>query len=36
MPFPLEFYAEATPADVAAEAWLVPDFIDGASMRDRC
>jgi hypothetical protein len=32
MPFPLEFYAEATPADVAAEAWLVPDFIDGASM----
>lgn len=28
MPFPLDFFAEATLADVAAEAWLVPDFID--------
>ena len=28
MPFPLDFFAEATAADVAAEAWLVPDFID--------
>jgi hypothetical protein len=29
MPFPVDFFAEATPADVAAEAWLVPDFVDG-------
>ena len=28
MPFPVDFFAEATPADVAAEAWLVPDFVD--------
>ena len=26
MPFPVDFFAEATPEDVAAEAWLVPDF----------
>ena len=30
MPFPVDFFAEATPEDVAAEAWLVPDFpMDG-------
>ncbi|HXA90941.1 MAG TPA: hypothetical protein VNW96_20735, partial [Mycobacterium sp.] len=28
MPFPVDFFAEATPADVAAEAWLVPDFVN--------
>lgn len=28
MPFPVNFFAEATPADVAAEAWLMPDFVD--------
>ena len=27
MPFPIDFSAEATPADVAAEAWLMPDFV---------
>ena len=27
MPFPVDFFAEATPADVAAEAWLRPDFV---------
>ena len=28
MPFPVDFFVEATPADVAAEAWLVPDYVD--------
>ena len=28
MPFPLDFFAEATPGDLTAEAWLTPDFID--------
>jgi hypothetical protein len=28
MPFRVDFFAEATPADVAAEAWLVPDFVN--------
>jgi glyoxylase-like metal-dependent hydrolase (beta-lactamase superfamily II) len=28
MPFGVDFFAEATPEDVAAEAWLVPDFVD--------
>lgn len=28
MPFDVDFFAEATPADVAAEPWLVPDFVD--------
>jgi len=28
MPFPVDFFAEAAPHDVAAEAWLVPDFVD--------
>jgi glyoxylase-like metal-dependent hydrolase (beta-lactamase superfamily II) len=28
MPFPVDFFVEATPEDVAAEAWLVPDFVD--------
>jgi len=28
MPFPVDFFAEAAPADVAAEAWLVPDFVN--------
>jgi glyoxylase-like metal-dependent hydrolase (beta-lactamase superfamily II) len=28
MPFPVDFFAEATPADIAAEPSLVPDFID--------
>lgn len=28
MPFTVDFFAAATPADVAAEAWLVPDFVD--------
>ena len=28
MPFAFDFFAEATPADVAAEAWLTPDFVD--------
>jgi hypothetical protein len=26
--FPVDFFAEATPANVAAEAWLVPDFVN--------
>ena len=30
VPLPVEFFAEATPADVAAESWLVPDFVDEA------
>jgi glyoxylase-like metal-dependent hydrolase (beta-lactamase superfamily II) len=30
MPFPVDFFAEATPADVAAEAWLKPDFVDAS------
>ena len=30
MPFPVDFYAEATPADVAAERWLVPTYVDAA------
>jgi glyoxylase-like metal-dependent hydrolase (beta-lactamase superfamily II) len=28
MPFTIDFFAEATPADVAAAGWLVPDFVD--------
>jgi hypothetical protein len=32
MPFPVDFFAEATPEDVAAEAWLVPDFVDADGM----
>jgi glyoxylase-like metal-dependent hydrolase (beta-lactamase superfamily II) len=28
MPFTVDFFAEATPADVAAEPSLVPDFVD--------
>ncbi len=28
MAFPVDFLAEATPADVAAEAWLRPDFVN--------
>ena len=28
MPFAVDFFAEATPKDVAAEPWLVPDFVD--------
>lgn len=28
MPFPVDVFAEATPADVLAEPWLVPDFVD--------
>jgi metal-dependent hydrolase (beta-lactamase superfamily II) len=28
MPFTADFFAEATPADVAAEACLMPDFVD--------
>jgi hypothetical protein len=27
MAFPVDFFAEATPADVAAETWLVPNFV---------
>jgi hypothetical protein len=27
MPFPIDFSAEATPEDFAAEAWLMPDFV---------
>jgi glyoxylase-like metal-dependent hydrolase (beta-lactamase superfamily II) len=27
MPFPVDFFAEATVADVSAETWLVPDFV---------
>src|SRR5688500_3067709 len=34
MPFAVDFFAEATPkdvaADVAADAWLVPNFVDAA------
>jgi hypothetical protein len=32
MPFPVDFFAEATPEDVAAEAWLMPDFVDSDGM----
>ena len=33
MPFPVDFFAEATPEDFAAEAWLVPDhFVDADGM----
>ena len=28
MPFTIDFFAEATQADVAAAAWLLPDFFD--------
>ncbi len=28
MPFAVDFFAEATPADVAAVPWLAPDFVD--------
>ena len=28
LPFAVDFFAEATPDDVAAEGWLVPDFVD--------
>jgi hypothetical protein len=28
MPFPVDFFAEATPQDVAAEPWLMPEFVD--------
>jgi hypothetical protein len=28
MPFPVDFFAEATPEDVADETWLGPDFVD--------
>ena len=28
VPFPVDFFMEAMPADVAAEAWLVPDYVD--------
>jgi glyoxylase-like metal-dependent hydrolase (beta-lactamase superfamily II) len=28
MPLAVDFFAEATPADVAAQAWLVPEFLD--------
>lgn len=28
MPFPVDFFAEAPPADVSAEAWLMPDFVN--------
>ena len=28
VPFPVDFFVEAMPADVAAEAWLVPDYVD--------
>jgi hypothetical protein len=26
--FPVDFFAEATREDVAAETWLVPEFVD--------
>jgi hypothetical protein len=32
MPFPVDFFAEATPEDIAAEARLVPDFVDADGM----
>jgi hypothetical protein len=32
MPFPVDFFAEATPEDVAADARLVPDFVDADGM----
>ena len=32
MPFPVDFFAEATPEDFAAEAWLVPYFVDADGM----
>src|SRR5205807_8101921 len=32
MPFPVEFFAEATPRDVSAEAWLAPDFVNADGM----
>jgi glyoxylase-like metal-dependent hydrolase (beta-lactamase superfamily II) len=32
MPFPLDFFSEATPQDVASEAWLVPDFVNADGM----
>lgn len=28
IPFPIDFFAEATPGDLTAEPWLAPDFID--------
>ena len=28
LPFPVDFFAEATIAGIAAEAWLVPDYVD--------
>ncbi|NTY61573.1 MBL fold metallo-hydrolase [Mycolicibacterium sphagni] len=28
MPFPADFFAEAQASDIAAEPWLVPDFVD--------
>jgi hypothetical protein len=28
VPFGVDFFADATPAEVAAEAWLVPDYVD--------
>jgi glyoxylase-like metal-dependent hydrolase (beta-lactamase superfamily II) len=28
MPFTFDFFVEATPADIAAERWLSPDFVD--------
>jgi glyoxylase-like metal-dependent hydrolase (beta-lactamase superfamily II) len=30
MPLGIEFFAAATPADVAAQGWLVPEFVDPA------
>ena len=27
MPSPIDFSVEATPAEVAADAWLMPDFV---------
>jgi glyoxylase-like metal-dependent hydrolase (beta-lactamase superfamily II) len=32
MPFPADFFAEATPQDIAAEAWLAPDFVNADDM----
>jgi glyoxylase-like metal-dependent hydrolase (beta-lactamase superfamily II) len=32
MPFPADFFAEATPQDIAAEAWLAPDFVNADGM----
>jgi hypothetical protein len=28
IPFPVDFFVETTRGDVAAETWLVPDFVD--------